>query len=237
MAYGDKDKDKDKHDDGFVPLEMRVKKSKVQKGEGLWLLSFSDLCVILMSFFVLLLSFSSMDKKKYDHVRSGMQTLAAKKPDNQDTLESMAKKINKVIVAKSLKQAVNVKYDVHGLAIEFNDAMLFSVGSAAANPKTEKVIGQVMQVIAGAPGNYHLVFEGHTDDVPIAGGKFDSNWELASARGITLLDTFKSRGVAENRMSVLAYAHTRPKVPYKGLKGDKLAKARAANRRVVIRIE
>jgi len=237
VPEGHSNSKKDEHDDGFVPLETRVKKSKVQKGEGLWLLSFADLCVILMSFFVLLLSFSTMDKKKYDHVRSGMKTMQSKKPDNTETLETMAKKINKVIVDKKLKQAVTVKYDVDGLAIEFKDAMLFDVGSATTNPKTEKVIGQVMQVIAGAPGNYQLVIEGHTDDVPTSGPKFQSNWELASARGISLLDTFKARGVVETRMSVLAYAHTRPKVPFKGLKGEALAKARAANRRVVIRIE
>lgn len=232
-----KDQDKGNEGDGFVPLETRVKKSKVQKGEGLWLLSFADLCVILMSFFVLLLSFSSLDKKKYDHVRSGMKTMQAKKPDNTDTLATMAKKINQVIVDKQLKQAVTVRYDVSGLAIEFKDAMLFDVGAATTNVKTEKMIGQVMEVIAGAPGNYQLVIEGHTDDVPTTGPKFHSNWELASARSISLLDTFRARGVAETRMSVLAYAHTRPKVAIAGLKGAALTKARAANRRVIIRIE
>jgi chemotaxis protein MotB len=223
-------------DDPAAP-SVGVRKLKVKKSEALWLMTFSDLSILLMCFFVLLLSFSTFDKKKYDHVRSGMKTLAAKKPDNTETLETMAKKISKVVAAKKLDRVVEVQYDVDGLAIEFKDAMLFDVGSAAANPKTAKVMSQVMQVIAKAPGDYRLVFEGHTDDVPIGGQKFGSNWDLASARGITLLDSFKQRGVAENRMSVLAYAHTRPKVPFKGLKGEALAKARAANRRVVIRIE
>jgi chemotaxis protein MotB len=94
-----------------------------------------------------------------------------------------------------------------------------------------------MGAIARAPGKYRLVFEGHTDDVPVRGGPFQSNWDLSAARGISLLESFKKRGIEEDRMSVLAFAHTRPKVPFEGLKGKALQKARAANRRVVIRIE
>jgi outer membrane protein OmpA-like peptidoglycan-associated protein len=48
---------------------------------------------------------------------------------------------------------------------------------------------------------------------------------------------FVAKGVAENRVSVVSYAQTRPKRPIEGLEGKELAQARAANRRVVIRIE
>ena len=48
---------------------------------------------------------------------------------------------------------------------------------------------------------------------------------------------FKTKGVAEKRMAVQAFAATRPKVNFVGLSGEELQKARAANRRVVIRIQ
>jgi flagellar motor protein MotB len=48
---------------------------------------------------------------------------------------------------------------------------------------------------------------------------------------------FAAKGVREDRMSVQAYAHTKPKKPVTRLKGLALDQARAANRRVVIRIE
>jgi chemotaxis protein MotB len=94
-----------------------------------------------------------------------------------------------------------------------------------------------MKVLAMAPADYKLIFEGHTDDVPISGKKFRSNWELSAARGIALLNDFKVRGVAETRMAVRAFAQTKPKIPLTGLKGVPLDNARAANRRVVIRLE
>ncbi len=216
-----------------------VKKSKVKKTEALWLTSFSDLCILLMCFFVLQLAYSTPDKRKYEQVKHALKSsMQAKKPTQEvENLESLRKKITKAIIDKKLEKSVVVKNDINGLSIEFKNAMLFEVGSADVDAKYAKLADQVMSAIAKAPGDYRLIFEGHTDDVPVTSGKFRSNWDLSSARGVALLDSFRQRGVAEARMSIQSYAHTRPKTAYAGLKGDDLKTARAANRRVVIRIE
>ncbi len=220
------------------PVTIRRKKSKVSKGEGLWLMSFSDMSLILMSFFVLQLAFSSPDKKKYDNLNSAIQKevthTQAKAIDN---LQTITDKVKEVIRKKNLEKVADVTYGVDGVAIEFKDATLFASGSAEPNPQYASVVGEVMQVVAKAPKTYKLVFEGHTDDVATVTGKFASNWDLSAARGIALLETFKKRGVSEKRMAVQAFAQTRPKVAYAGLTGEDLKKARAANRRVVIRIQ
>jgi chemotaxis protein MotB len=207
------------------PVLIR-KKSKVHKGEGLWLMSFSDMSLILMSFFVLQLAYSSPDRQKYDNLNSAIQKKV-----------TITDKVKDVIKKKNLEKVADVTYDLNGVAIEFKDATLFASGSAEPNPEYVNVVGEVMQVIAKAPKTYKLLFEGHTDDVKMTSGKFHSNWDLSAARGIALLESFKARGVSERRMTVQAFAHTRPKVAYAGLKGDELKKARAANRRVVIRIQ
>ena len=124
-----------------------------------------------------------------------------------------------------------------GLNIEFRDQLIFNPGYSELNPQAKVQVGVVLNAIASAPGDYRLIFEGHTDDLPVGKGKYQSNWELSSARGIALVNTFKARGVTENRMTVHAYAQTKPKVPIKGLSGEALKKARAINRRVVIRLE
>ena len=218
-----------------APPTFKRRKSKVSKGEGLWLMSFSDMSLILMSFFVLQLAYSNPDRKKYDNLNAAL----TKQPQVQapDNLESMRVKIKKVIKAKNLEKVAEVTYDMSGLSIEFRDATLFGSGSAEPNPAYAKVVDEVMATVAKAPGAYKLTFEGHTDDIPTVGGRYHSNWDLASARGVALLESFKKRGVNEQRMAVVAYAHTRPKQNIKGLKGEALSKARAANRRVVIRLE
>lgn len=223
----------------FQEFEMpRGKRFQTSKGEGLWLLSFGDLSLILISFFIMLLSFSSMSQKKADIMREAVQskTTAASKA-KQDSLTAVSKKIETEIKRLKLDKSAEVVFDDQGIAIEFKDGLLFDVGSAASNAKFKVVVGQVMQVIATTPNQYQLKIEGHTDDIPIKSPQFASNWELASARSIALMRQFAQRGVKEDRMSIVSYGETRPKRPIAGLKGDDLAKARAANRRVVIRIE
>lgn len=223
----------------FQEFEMpRGKRFQTSKGEGLWLLSFGDLSLILISFFIMLLSFSSMSQKKADIMREAVQskTTAASKA-KQDSLTAVSKKIETEIKRLKLDKSAEVVFDDQGIAIEFKDGLLFDVGSAASNAKFRVVVGQVMQVIATTPNQYQLKIEGHTDDIPIKSPQFASNWELASARSIALMRQFAQRGVKEDRMSIVSYGETRPKRPITGLKGDDLAKARAANRRVVIRIE
>jgi len=189
-----------------------------------------------MCFFILLLSFSEPKKDKYDNVSTGMSAIKHDQ-QNPQNLKYMEKTIVDVIAKNKLESAVEVKLDADGLAIEFKNAALFKSGSATANPRYQKVIGRVLKAIGSAPKKYKINIEGHTDDERIRGGKYKSNWELASARSITMLGLFNKKGVADSRMSVVSFAHTRPKVEYKGKKGKKLSQARAANRRVVIRVD
>jgi chemotaxis protein MotB len=212
-----------------------VKKFQRKKDEGLWLMSFSDMSLILMSFFILQLSFSTVNQQKADVLREAVQT--KKYSTQKDSMTAVTQRIQNEIKRLNLNQSAQVSLDPTGVLVEFKDGLLFSVGSADGNPQFTNVVGQVMKVIASAPNLYQIKIEGHTDDVPIKSPKFASNWELSASRGISLMRQFAARGVREERMSVQAYAHTKPKRPVTGLKGKDLELARAANRRVVIRIE
>jgi chemotaxis protein MotB len=208
---------------------------KTAKGEALWLASFSDLSLILLCFFIILLSMSTMNQKKAEVAQEAMQQKVDKpKPD---TLTEMSKKIEAEIKRLKLEESAHVTFDAAGVAIEFKDGLLFDPGSAVSNARFRPTVEKVMKVIATTPVKYNLRIEGHTDDLPMLGPHYRSNWELASGRGIALLQQFAQKGVKEERISIVSYAHTRPKKPIVGLKGQELIAARASNRRVVIRIE
>ena len=49
--------------------EQNSKPKKVQKGEALWLMSFSDMSLVLLTFFVLLISMMSPNKNKFEQKR------------------------------------------------------------------------------------------------------------------------------------------------------------------------
>ncbi len=219
-----------------------LKKKLRVKSDGLWLMSFADLSFVLMCFFALMLSFSSMDKQRFENVRDGMLAKSPVEVKNKKTvkkkknnLKSLSEKLIKEIEKQKL--AATVTYKADGVAVELNDKLFFRSGSANMQHQYRHLTAKVMKIIANAPSRYHLVLEGHTDDLPLGkSAAYRSNWELSSARSVSMLNELKRYGVPDNRMSVIAYAHTKPKVEVSGLRGKALSSARSKNRRVIIRI-
>jgi chemotaxis protein MotB len=222
-------------DPAVASFRLRGNKFKRKKDDGLWLMSFSDMSMILISFFILQLSFSTMNQQKLDVLREAIQS--AKFTAKQDSLTAVHNRIETEIKRLKLDKSASVNLDSNGVIVEFKDGLLFSTGSADTNSQFAGVVSQMMKVIANSPKHYTLRVEGHTDDVPIKSTKFASNWELSAARAISLMRMFSARGVDEGRLSVEAFAHTKPKRGTTGLEGKDLEQARASNRRVVIRIE
>ena len=210
---------------------VTVKKPTAKKSEALWMMTFSDLSFILMCFFALLLSMSTLNVKKYDNVVEGFEAKDTKKDSRN--LSEIYKMIKLEIKRRKLSQYVGVGLDADGLAVEFKSGILFRSGSSSISPSFNRIAGQIMQIIAKAPKKYRLRVEGHTDDV----GREAANWQLSARRGISVLQQFKARGVAMQEMQVVAFADSKPKVPVAGKKGEQLRAARAANRRVVIRLD
>jgi chemotaxis protein MotB len=56
--------------------------------------------------------------------------------------------------------------------------------------------------------------EGHTDDQPIKTSRYPSNWELSTARAISVIDYFITRaGISSHRLSAIGYGSVKPRVP------------------------
>ncbi|MFK7823760.1 MAG: flagellar motor protein MotB [Oligoflexales bacterium] len=214
------------------PEEPKNKNPK--KSEALWLMSFSDMSLVLLCFFVLMISTMKPNKEKFKHIKEGI--IAEKKIKKTDSVKSIAKQLNRIIKEKKLQKTASVTHDADGLHIEFKDGMMFKAGSSGLKKKSIKTVREVMKVIAKVNSDYQINIEGHTDDVPFRGAKF-YNWELSADRGFSIMKELQRMGVPAKRLSVTAYAHTRPKVPYAGLEGKPLKLARASNRRVVIWLE
>ena len=213
-----------------------IKRIKTQKKEALWLTSFCDLTLILMSFFALLLSMSTMNIQRSDEVISTIKTETNGPP--RQNLDTIMKAIQAEVKNQKLENAVGVKLDTEGLSIEFKNALMFAPGSSDINAQYTAVTTKLLDIIAVSPPRYHITIEGHTDDSPVLGkSPFKSNWDLSALRGIAILNDFKHRKVAEDRMDVVAFAATKPKVSVAGKSGKELLEARAANRRVVIRMK
>lgn len=198
-------------------------------------MSFSDMSISLLAFFVLLLSMSTLDKSKYDNLTEGMS--AKEVQGNRNNLTSLADALRQKIQADGLQDFTDVVLDIEGLRIEIKNNLLFQPGSADPAPQFAAQVGALLKILASAHEKYQMTIEGHTDDSPLVGSnKFKDNWELSAARGFAILHELERNKIATQRLSVLALAHGKPKVPIAGLKGKHLENARATNRRVVVHI-
>jgi chemotaxis protein MotB len=79
--------------------------------------------------------------------------------------------------------------------------------------------------------NWVLRVDGHTDKRPIASGRFPSNWELSTARAITVVKTLAANGIPADRLSAAGFGEFQPID-----KGDS-EEALAKNRRIEIRLD
>lgn len=203
-----------------------LEESAGEQQDELWLMSYADLLTLLVGFFVLLLAASPIKLSRLEKIAASISG-----EETQAPLVELKERLDEMIERAQLEDRVLTREDAEGLGIEFKDALLFDSGSAEIRPEAGRVVAEVARLVKELPGRA-IIIEGHTDDVPIRTAAFQSNWELGSKRAINVLLALEGSGIPRARMSVRSYAETR------ALPGDgPVEQRRAANRRVVIRVE
>jgi len=112
------------------------------------------------------------------------------------------------------------------MVVSLGSDILFASGSAGLSPEGKKTVADVAKILATVDRKYQV--EGHTENVPIKTAQFPSNWELAAARAITVVETMMEAGVRAERVSAASFADARP------VQKNESADGRKANRRIEI---
>lgn len=146
----------------------------------------------------------------------------------KQALSEAKQQIEAALRAKGLQNSVSFAVTSRGLVVSIvTDQVLFDTGQAELKPVGKQVLDAIAPALRKLPNDISI--EGHTDDVPIAGPPFASNWELSAVRATTVLRYLvDADGLQQNRMSATGYADTRPVVP------NDTAAHRAQNRRVEV---
>jgi chemotaxis protein MotB len=111
--------------------------------------------------------------------------------------------------------------------VSLKEAGFFNSGSAELKSGSTEVLGDLAEVFQ--PYANRCRVEGHTDDVPIRGVRFASNWDLSAARATGLVkELVRSYGVDPTRISATGYGEYQP------LADNVSADGRTKNRRVDI---
>jgi len=212
-----------------------------------WLTTFNDLITLLMVFFVLVFSTSTIDVQRLKHFQSALQSglgilregqkvsvavVDSNKPQSElpkrDTTADGsplldARQVESMMDRLDRQAGVRTEYTREGLLIILADGLLFDSGSAEIHPQSRDILAQIAALIDG--GRHLVRIEGHTDDRPIATSAFPSSM----ARAVAVLKNFvQTYGIAPQRFAVVGYADVRPLYP------NDTVQNRARNRRVEI---
>ena len=223
-------------------MARRNKKSESSDANpNAWMVTFSDLMTLLLTFFVLLLSMSSMNTnllEKFFSVFTGAAgPLAFSDQGEVATLGPALEELRFAIYSKGklddeglerllfqyeaekrslseqlVSDDIEVERGRRGLRIRFKDRILFDLGSAALRPDALPLLTRLAQIISYS--RFQVSVEGHSDSSPIHSGGFNSNWDLSLARAIQVVKYFTEvTELSANRFRVGGYGPSRPLLP------------------------
>ena len=185
-----------------------------------WVLSYVDLLLLMVTLFVLLLSYQQQVLKK-------TQEDASKLVLEPAVLEP-AVKVKPILLDQvyinDLKGKVSFLEENNQVRLAMSDQLLFLPGDAALSRSGELVLDELAVMLNVHPSK--ILVEGHTDNQVISTPRFQSNWELSSARASSVTRHLIGKGVSPIRLSAIGYADTRP------IQGNASRQGRKENRRV-----
>jgi chemotaxis protein MotB len=116
-----------------------------------------------------------------------------------------------------------------GLVITFLTDVLFDPGKATIKSDTFATLNKIAQVLQQTVPDLKVGIEGHTDNQPIKYSGWKSNWELASARALSVLHYLvDTDGISPERISAIGYGEFQP------VASNDTEEGRRLNRRVEV---
>lgn len=144
--------------------------------------------------------------------------------------EEMAEKIEEAIKENNMADVVDIKFTAQYVELTLKGALLFESGSANLKEDVKPTLDKVGMILQKySTGTVEI--EGHTDNVPITGGRYASNSELSSARALSVFNYFMD--TTSLNPAYLKHAGRGEYVP---IADNSTPEGRAKNRRVEIRI-
>ncbi len=217
------------------------------------MVTFADLMSLLLTFFVLLLSFSNMEIVKFQamvgsvreafgmkspfelsDIPTGTDILPNQTPqpgevdatvsDEDPTPQQVREKLQELLEEAGLAdKGVAIETDT-GVVLQLSGDVLFDSGQAQIKDGAAPLLEELAQYTLSV--KYKLDVVGYTDNIPIATAIYPSNWELSAARAGQAVRYLTERGVDPARLRAIGRADTNP------LQSNDTPEGRAHNRRV-----
>jgi chemotaxis protein MotB len=209
-----------------MPLRSHGKPFMSEKGQDIWLLTLSDLLLLLTIFFVLLfgITFKQQYQGSYSltsQVEASIKaesTPAEKQPapiensTSEGILASLETDLWAILGQEKGMEEVNVTRHADHLVMTFPEKIVFDPGRALLKPFTKPILDKVASLASAHP--YLLVeVQGHTDDRPINTKRYPSNWELSVDRATQVVKALIGLGLDPAQISLKGFGEYRMLYP------------------------
>lgn len=216
-----------------------------------WMATFADMMTLLMCFFILILSFSSIELDKFKMAMGSLQgalgTLGVQKkllpdqswfsPNTQNTdqikensildhIEKMREQIKK----KGLEDKISIEEEGGEVYIQMKDDMMFQSGKAELKPTYFNLLSLIAKTFLADAKQIRV--EGHTDNIPIQTKEYQSNWELSIQRALNVVRHFVNHeNIHPAKLIIAGYGEHKP------IAANDSPSNRAKNRRVLLNVK
>jgi chemotaxis protein MotB len=206
----------------------RKRQTEDENDSSLWLVTYSDMVTLLLSFFLLMYSFSVMTDQRKQQLVNELRTVSANtrvvREQPREDLEEAAREI----AAQFQKDKAFVENTETEVTVGLSSEVTFASGDAALSDAGRGALVRVAAILGKLPNTIRV--EGHTDSIPVRGGRFSSNWHLSAARAQSVVRLLLENGVDARRLQVVGYGDVRPRA------ANETSEGRAQNRRIEIKI-
>ncbi len=164
-------------------------------------------------------------------LNEALEASERKDQESQDRIRDLGQRLNAAL-ARQVQELQRYRSDFFGRLREllkdrkdirvvgdrfvFQSEVLFPSGQAELTPEGLAAIDQLATAIIELERtippeiDWALQVDGHTDSRPISSYQFPSNWELSTARAISVVRYLISRGVPPNRLVAAGYGEFQP---------------------------
>jgi len=210
-----------------------------------WMTTFSDMMTILMTFFVMIVSMSEVEQKKFKDALSHFQGHPSVLTQNTSVVPmrhsstpsarfqtrkqaAQYERLIKYLEENHLDDKVQANLTESGIHVIVADSVMFRTGEARLIEPSRTVLRMLAGLLT--PDVASVVVEGHTDNRPIRTSTYPSNWELSTARAASSVRFLQENApeVDPSRYAAVGYGSHHPRGT------NETPEGRARNRRVEI---
>jgi chemotaxis protein MotB len=127
-----------------------------------------------------------------------------------ERLDGLRRRIDEALEKHGLRQDVRMKIDSRGLTISLvSRHIVFAPDVADLTPRGRRVLDVVAPILDEIPDS--LDIDGHTNQEQVKPRYYATDWDLSSARAVTVLRYLEERrGIEGSRLSAVAFGHEKP---------------------------